>query len=356
MRWSLSAPIRVWTCLLMLLAVLLASGCSDPDTLVEIHGSTMGTTYSIKLVELPLSLTADTLKAQLDARLDAVNGLMSTYRPDSELSRFNASRSTDWFPVDPELADLVARAQSISALSDGAFDITVGPLVNLWGFGPDAHPFRVPDPQTIEKVRARVGHDKLDVRDQPPALRKHHPELYVDLSAIAKGYGVDQLADLLDRLGATAYLAEIGGELMARGNKPGGQPWRIAIERPDATSRTVYRIVTLEDDAMATSGDYRNFYEKDGQIYSHTIDPGTGRPVAHALASVTVITENCATADALATTFLVLGPERGLALAESLGIGAFFVSRVGDDYAHSATTAFEASVSEKGLRVSHLED
>jgi thiamine biosynthesis lipoprotein len=340
----------------MLLAVLLASGCSDSDTLVEIRGSTMGTTYSIKLVELPPSLTADTLKAQLDARLDAVNGLMSTYRPDSELSRFNASRSTDWFPVDPELADLIARAQSISALSDGAFDVTVGPLVNLWGFGPDAHPFRVPDQQTIEEIRARVGHDKLDVRDQPPALRKHHPELYVDLSAIAKGYGVDQLADLLDRLGATAYLAEIGGELKAKGTKPGDEPWRIAIERPDATSRTVYRIVALEDDAMATSGDYRNFYEKDGQIYSHTIDPGTGRPVAHALASVTVITEDCATADALATTFLVLGPERGLSLAESLGIGAFFVSHVGDDYAHSATTAFEASVSEKGLHLSRLED
>lgn len=347
MRWSLSAPIRVWACLFILLAVLLASGCSEPEALVEIHGSTMGTTYSVKLVELPPDLTADALKAQLDARLDTVNALMSTYRPDSELSRFNASRSTDWFSVDPELAGLVARAQSIGALSGGAFDVTVGPLVNLWGFGPDAHPFRVPDQQTIEETRARVGHDKLDVRDQPPALRKDHPELYVDLSAIAKGYGVDQVADQLDRLGVTAYLAEIGGEIKAKGTKPGDQPWRIAIERPEATSRTVYRVVALEDDAMATSGDYRNFYEQDGRIYSHTIDPATGRPVAHALASVTVITEDCATADALATTFLVLGPERGLSLAESLGVGAFFVTRAGEDYAHSATTAFEASVSEK---------
>jgi thiamine biosynthesis lipoprotein len=252
--------------------------------------------------------------------------------------------------VDSELAGLVARAQSFSELSDGAFDVTVGPLVNLWGFGPDAHPFRIPDQQTIEETRSRVGHDKLDVRDQPPALRKAHPELYVDLSAIAKGYGVDQIAGLLDRLGVTAYLAEIGGELKAKGTKSGDQPWRIAIERPDATSRTVYRIVALEDDAMATSGDYRNFYEQDGRIYSHTIDPGTGRPVAHALASVTVITEDCATADALATTFLVLGPERGLSLAESLDVGAFFVTRAGDDYTHSATTAFEASVRENNPR------
>ena len=347
MRLSLSARIQASAYLLLLVAFLLASGCSEPDALVEIHGSTMGTTYSVKLVDLPPGLTADALKAQIDARLDTVNALMSTYRPDSELSRFNASRSTDWFPVDPELADLVARAQSISDLSDGAFDVTVGPLVNLWGFGPDAHPFRIPDQQTIDETRTRVGHDKLDVRDQPPALRKAHPELYVDLSAIAKGYGVDQVADLLDRLGVTAYLAEIGGELGAKGTKPGDQPWRIAIERPEATSRSVYRIVALEDDAMATSGDYRNFFEQDGRIYSHTIDPGTGRPVAHALASVTVITEDCATADALATTFLVLGPERGLSLAESLGVGAFFVSRVGDDYAHSATSAFEASVSER---------
>ncbi|SDW87953.1 thiamine biosynthesis lipoprotein [Thiocapsa roseopersicina] len=203
--------------------------------------------------------------------------------------------------------------------------------MNLWGFGPDAHPFRVPDQQTIDETRARVGHDKLDVRDQPPALRKDHPELYVDLSAIAKGYGVDQIADLLNRLGVTAYLAEIGGELKAKGTKPGDQPWRIAIERPDATSRTVYRIVALKDGAMATSGDYRNFYEQDGHLDSHTIDPATGRPVA----------------DALATTFLVLGPERGVSLAESLGIGAFFVSRAGEDYAHSATSAFEASVSAK---------
>ncbi len=332
----------------MLIAVLLASGCGEPGSLVEIHGSTMGTTYSVKLVELPEDLTADALKAQIDARLDTVNALMSTYRPNSELSRFNASRSTEWFPVDSELADLVARAQSISTLSDGAFDVTVGPLVNLWGFGPDAHPFRIPDQQTIEETRSRVGHEKLDVREEPPALRKAHPELYVDLSAIAKGYGVDQVAGVLDRLGVSAYLAEIGGEIKAKGTKPGDQPWRIAIERPDATSRTVYRVVALEDDAMATSGDYRNFYERDGQIYSHTIDPATGRPVAHALASVTVITEDCATADALATTFLVLGPERGLSLAESLGVGAFFVTRAGEDYAHAATSAFEASVSEGG--------
>jgi thiamine biosynthesis lipoprotein len=316
------------------------SGCDRTPPLVEIHGNTMGTTYSVKVVELPPGSTSDTLKSRIDARLERVNALMSTYRDDSELSRFNASRSTDWIPVDPALADLVERSLSISNLTAGAFDVTVGPLVNLWGFGPDTHPFRVPDDATIAEALRRVGRDKLSVRLEPPALRKAHPELYVDLSGIAKGYGVDQIAEVLDAVAVQDYLVEIGGELRAKGQKPGDQPWRIAIERPDAGTRAVYRGVTLEDAAMATSGDYRNFYVQDGRSYSHTIDPTTGRPVDHALASVTVVSQDCATADALATGLLVLGPESGLALAEAHGIRAFLVSRVAEGYADVATATF----------------
>jgi thiamine biosynthesis lipoprotein len=240
------------------------------------------------------------------------------------------------------LCDLVELAQSISALSDGAFDVTVGPLVNLWGFGPETQPFRIPEAQAIVDARERVGYRKLHCRPQPPALRKDQPDLYVDLSGIAKGYGVDRIADILEQAGVAAYLAEIGGELRAKGTKPGDKPWRIAIERPSADSREVYRIVPLKDAAMATSGDYRNFYEHDGRVYSHTIDPSTGRPVEHLLASVTVITEDCATADGLATALLVLGPERGVELAESLGLAAFFVSRINGEYTHRATSAFDA--------------
>jgi FAD:protein FMN transferase len=343
---TIATPLRA-TWLTAALAIgLVSSGCSDRSDLVEIRGSTMGTTYSIKLVDLPPGLAPDELKAQIDARLETVNALMSTYRPDSELSRFNSSRSTGWFGADSQLVALVERAESISAMSDGALDVTVGPLVNLWGFGPDIQAFQVPDEQTIGDARERVGYEKLELRSDPPALRKDHPELYVDLSAIAKGYGVDRIAELLDEVGVTAYLAEIGGELRAKGRKPGDKPWQIAIEQPRAETRAVYRVLTLEDAAMATSGDYRNFHEQDGLIYSHTIDPKTGRPVAHRLASVTVISEDCATADGLATALLVLGPDQGFELAEAEGVAAFFVSRSDGDFTHRATSAFDALAQE----------
>lgn len=327
---------------LLVILTLLSSGCGKDDALTEIQGHTMGTTYSIKLAALPPGLSLEVLKTAVEARLERVNALMSTYRPDSELSRFNASRSTDWFSADPELVELVARAESISRLSDGAFDVTVGPLVDLWGFGPELKDFRIPDEQTIAQTRARVGHARLHWRQDPPALRKDQADLELDLSAIAKGHGVDQVAAVLDQLGVTDYLAEIGGELRARGTKPGGESWRIAIERPEAGTRTAYRVIELNDAAMATSGDYRNFYEQDGRIYSHTIDPMTGRPVEHTLASVTVIADDCATADGLATALLVLGPERGFERAQAAGITAFFVSRQGDDFVDRSTARFDA--------------
>lgn len=307
------------------------------------QGRTMGTSYSIKLV-VPAGLGVDLarLHADINARLRTINARMSTYRPDSELSRFNASDSLEWFAVSDELAQLVSRAKAISALSEGAFDVTVAPAVNLWGFGPTPEPSEPPDAATIAAVRARIGDDKLEVRLDPPALRKARADLEVDLSAIAKGYGVDALATLLDAAGIEHYLVEIGGELRARGHKPDHQPWRIAIERPNPLAREVYRVVELRDAAMATSGDYRNFITWDKQLYSHSIDPETARPVEHSLASVSVITEDCARADALATALLVLGPERGMALAEREGLAAFFVTRVGDDYEDAASSAFSA--------------
>lgn len=326
--------------ILLVLSALLLGGCAEQASVVELSGSTMGTRYSIKLVELPPGLSADALQTQIDARLERVNDLMSTYRPASALSRFNASPSTDWQDADPALVDLIALAQTITARSTGAFDVTVGPLVNLWGFGPDEHPFVVPDEPTLALMRARVGSDKLETRLDPPALRKTHPDLDVDLSGIAKGHGVDEVAALLDRLGVAAYLVEIGGELRAKGRKGEDRPWRIAIERPDPSARVPYRVVPLVDIALATSGDYRNVYVRDGKHYSHTIDPSTGRPVEHSLASVTVLAPDCASADAWATALLVLGPERGVALAEAEGLAAFFVTREGDDFSDRATTAF----------------
>ncbi|MCF1184749.1 FAD:protein FMN transferase [Marichromatium gracile] len=338
-RWRL-LPI------LLLGALLALAGCAQDDAPVELQGRTMGTHYSVKLYGLPDTLSVEQLQAQIDARLEQVNDLMSTYRPDSELSRFNASDSGDWFPVSLELAALVALAERISIFSIGAFDVTVGPAVNLWGFGPGQPPEQLPSDAQLAEVRERIGFPRLEYRLDPPALRKEKPGVYVDLSGIAKGHGVDQVAAVLEAAGVTDYLAEVGGELRASGTKPDATPWRIAIERPEPGVREVHRIVTLHDAAMATSGDYRNFYEHDGKLYSHTINPITARPVTHTLASVSVIAADCAQADALATALLVLGPEAGLALAEAHDIAAFFVVREGDGYSDRATSRFAALTAE----------
>lgn len=324
----------------------LLAGCSRDagHPVLALHGETMGTTYSIQVVDAPPGLSPEALQQRIDDLLEQVNALMSTYRPDSQLSRFNADRASDWFPVSPELADVVSLAQQISRVSGGAFDVTVGPLVDLWGFGPEVKPDRLPAQEAIDAALATTGYGHLSVRERPAALRKALPGLHVDLSAIAKGYGVDRVAELLESEGLVDYLVEIGGELRGRGRNGHGEPWRIAVERPDAASRSVFRVVALRDVGMATSGDYRNFFELDGRRYSHSIDPSTGWPVTHALASVTVLDPRCARADALATALLVLGPEAGPALARSLAVAALFISREADGYRAEATEAFEAYV------------
>ncbi|WP_246156286.1 FAD:protein FMN transferase [Thiohalocapsa marina] len=315
--------------------------------MLALQGSTMGTTYSVQVTgPLPPPAGAEhdpeALQRRIDALLEQINAMMSTYRPDSELSRFNAAATTDWFAVSPELAQVVATAQSISRASDGAFDVTVGPLVNLWGFGPELDTDLPPSQARIDATLARTGYQLLEVRQAPPALRKAHADVYVDLSAIAKGYGVDRVAALLTELGYDNALVEIGGELRGQGVRGPARPWRIAVERPQADGpRRVFRVVQLRNLGMATSGDYRNFFELDGVNYSHTIDPATGRPVHHQLASVTVLAEQCMLADAWATALLVLGPERGLERAESLGLAALLIERQGEALSAQSTPAFD---------------
>jgi thiamine biosynthesis lipoprotein len=331
---------------LLLLVVLFCAGCDRQRgaNALMLSGATMGTTYSVTITRLPDGGDeAEVLQQRIDAVLDEVNALMSTYREDSELSRFNASASVDWIGVSEDLARVVAAAREISALSDGAFDVTVGPVVNLWGFGPDISADQLPTQMDIDAARARVGWKKLQLRDDPAALRKSAPDIYVDLSAIAKGYGADRVAALLEQEGISDYLVEVGGELRGRGSSPRGDAWRIAIERPEASRRSVFRVVELRDIGMATSGDYRNFFELDGQRYSHSIDPTTGRPVTHELASVTVLASSTMWADGWATALLVLGPERGFALAQSQGLAALFIVRGEDGYEAKATAAFEAA-------------
>jgi thiamine biosynthesis lipoprotein len=302
----------------------------------------MGTTYSVKLAGPPAAVPLAALGADIDGVLRAVSQAMSTYLPDSELSRFNGHRGTEWVEASPALATVVAEALRVSDLTGGAFDVTVGPLVNLWGFGPEPTGDRVPTDPEVQAARAQVGHHHLHVRADPPALRKDLPDLYVDLSAIAKGYAVDRVAEHLEGRGIDAYLVEVGGELRARGRRSDGSPWRVAIERPSPGTRAAYSVLYAENVAVATSGDYRNHFERDGQRYSHTIDPTTGRPVTHPLASITVVSGTAMTADALATGLNVLGPVLGFELAERLRVPALFISRTGTGFTHRLTRAFGA--------------
>jgi thiamine biosynthesis lipoprotein len=324
--------------------MLLLAACGDPAASSEpiaISGPTMGTTYAIKLHGGAAKVDADALQADIDALLEGINNQMSTWRADSELSRFNTFTGADWFPVSAQTARVVEAAAAISDLSGGAFDVTVGPIVNLWGFGPERGNGDAPSQQQIDQALERVGYRQLAVRSSPPALRKQRPDLYVDLSAIAKGFAVDEVARLLDARNIDSYLVEIGGELRARGAKPGGSPWKVAIERPLSGERSVQAVIALRDRAIATSGDYRNYIEQDGTRYSHTINPRSGRPITHGLASVSVIAVSAMRADALATAIMVLGPDEGYRLSLEQELAVQLIVRSADELRVLATPQFE---------------
>jgi thiamine biosynthesis lipoprotein len=276
--------------------------------------------------------------------LGEVNREISTYDPESELSRLNRDLSTDWIPISAKLHGVLAEGLRLSGLTGGAFDITVGPLVNLWGFGPEVRADAVPLPAQIQAALERVGYQRLGLRADPPALRKGRPDIYIDLSALGEGYGADRLAAYLDSQGLTEYMVAVAGTIRVRGRNVKGQPWGIAVEAPMEGERTVQRIIPLSDGAVSTSGDYRNFFEQGGRRYSHHIDPRTGESVAHRLASATVVMPSgpgsAMSADGLATALVVMGEEKGPALVESLGLAAFFILREGDALRELATAAF----------------
>lgn len=334
---------RIIWCAAVSLAAGLCASCSGAAPALAFSGATMGTSYSVTVADRPASMDPEALRAGVEEVLERIETSMSTWREDSELSRFNRLRSADWVPVSPALAEVVAVAQELSRATGGAFDVTVGPLVDLWGFGPRGGVAQVPGPAAIAEARARVGYARLHVRRDPPALRKTLPELEVDLSAIAKGYGVDAVASWLQAQGLTDFLVEIGGEVVARGERAGGGPWRVGIERPEPGATGVQRVVLLRDRALATSGDYRNYFEIDGIRYAHAIEPSTGRPVRHPPAAVSVMAPDCMTADAWATALMVLGRERGVPLARAHGLEVL-VTEMRDGDLHSyATPGFEAA-------------
>ncbi|GAA0840996.1 FAD:protein FMN transferase [Marinobacter szutsaonensis] len=330
----------------MVLALAALAGCSfEPEEKVwEISGGVFGTTYHINVVLTDDQQRLENLAKGIETELEKVDAAMSTWRKDSELSRLNrAADQSEWIGISAPLHEVLAKSVEVSELTGGAFDVTVGPVVNLWGFGPEARPEQVPTEQELASVLSATGYEKLELRGEPPAVRADKPQ-YIDLSAIAKGYGVDAVARYLDSEGVNAYLVEIGGEVRVQGRKPGGDAWRLAIEQPVSEGREVNRVVALESKAMATSGDYRNYYESEGQRYSHTIDPETGKPITHNLASVTVLAEDCMTADALATGFNVMGFERAQALATRENIPAYFIIRTENGFETHQTPAFSSYV------------
>ena len=311
---------------------------------VHYQGETMGTTYRVTLV-VPVykALTKDfrekLLKKTIDDELARVNSLMSTYDANSELSRLNSHQSEEPFPISADTAKVLRLALEIAQKTNGAYDPTVGPLVNLWRFGPEDRPEKVPSDEEIAAAKARVGWDKIKIVELPGAdsqpqyaVVKSDPNVYIDLSSVAKGFGVDCVAALLTQNRYKNFLVDVGGELRSRGKNIADKDWSVGINSPVMTDNALAKTVSLSDKAIATSGDYLNFYELDGVRYSHIIDTQTGRPITHKTASVSVIDDSCMTADAWATALLALGAEKGMPLAKENGLHVIFLVRDGDEF------------------------
>jgi len=298
--------------------LLLIPGC-DPKKEHLMQGHTMGTTFNIKVVTGYFGSISG-LKEKIEKRLEEINQSMSTYIEDSEISRFNEFHQVGvQFKISNDFYQVMKVGQKIHRLSERAWDGTVNPLVDLWGFGRGGRKNEMPREQQILLLLADVGFDQIEVRE-PGFLVKKRGSVTLDLSSIAKGYGVDQIAEVIRKEGFGDYLVEIGGEVYAGGYRTDGKPWRVGINRPQETApaNAVYKVVDLHDKAFATSGDYRNFFEFDGVRYSHVIDPRRGYPVSNGVVSVSIIADTCVLADALATAVMVMGPGKGIELVKRL--------------------------------------
>jgi thiamine biosynthesis lipoprotein len=311
----------------------------EPPQMV-VQGTALGTTWTLKVVEAYAPERETELRALVDAAIAEVDVSMSTYRDDSELIRLNAAEGLEPIAVSDMLGAVLSEAFDIGAASGGALDVTVGPLVDAWGFGRDKRSV-APSEETIATLRDRIGQDKIELTQA--GLTKANPSVSIDLSAIAKGYAVDRAVDALERSGVTNLMVELGGEIVARGHNRTGADWKLGIETPTESGRELFHAVPLVNSAMATSGDYRQYYEVDGRRVSHLIDPRTARPIEHKLASVTVIADRCSTADGWATALSVLGEEEGMAVAKSEGLKAYFIVRTSDGgFESRSTPAFDS--------------
>lgn len=339
------ASTRWWVVLVALVtafALLYFRHESAPSEPARLEGPTMGTRWSVLLDGPRDPERRAALQAAIEALLVDVNRSMSTWDPESELSRFNRREDTTPVEISAPLASVVALSLEVHRDSGGVFDVTVGPLVDAWGFGPGKRPASPLTEEALSALLARVGSDKL--RLEGTQLAKDHPRLQIDLSAVAKGDAVDRVSELLVAEGEPNHLVEIGGEMRARGRNARGEPFRVGIEEPDPAGQQVRLAVLLDDRALASSGNYRNFFEVDGQRFAHTLDPRTGRPVRHPLQAVSVLHERCGVADAWATALMVAGPDEAWRLAELHGLDVLLLVEKDGEITERATPGFEAAL------------
>lgn len=349
---GVTQPISVWTLLARVRMLFMAAFCvlligckmEKPDNRFDFSGTTMGTSYSVSLASQQPDLDVSGLQQQVEQLLSSINKKMSTYNPESELSLFNQQNSTEWVEMSPETIDLIQTARRVSRDTGGAYDITLGSVIDLWGFGPE--PATSADKPSMDKIldtMNNVGHQLLQISKDGTQLRKLVPDITVDLSSIAKGYAVDAVGKLLEGQTHNRYVVEIGGEIRSRGQSPDKKPWQIGIESPDPETQVAgYVALAVESAHIATSGDYRNYREVGGERLSHIIDGRSGYPVNHNLASVTVMHGTTAQADAWATAFMVMGADEAIAVANKKGLAIAITVREGERFVNYSTAAFEA--------------
>lgn len=314
---------------LVVLLIALLVGCDRAPQPVRLQGSVFGTGWSLTYMPIDEGPTPAKVREALLSAFDTVNVSMNTYDPEATISRFNRLPAAEPIEVDWDFTYVFNEARRITEWSDGAFDVTVAPLLKLWGFGPDG-PTSFPTPEALQEAMSRVGLQHFDWQPRTRTLAKLTEGASLDFSSIAKGYGVDLGADALDELGIAHFMLEVGGEMQLRGQSPRGDAWRIAIERPQVGGG-VQAAISLTNTGVATSGDYRNYFEREGKRYSHLVDPRTGYPIEHDLVAATVVHPSTGIADAWATALCIMGTEDALAVAEERGLAVYLVRREGDE-------------------------
>jgi thiamine biosynthesis lipoprotein len=321
----------------LLVLPLLLMSCDRQHTL-KFAGETQGTTYHVTIVEKNSTLSRQKLQQRIEQRLGEIDAALSNYRDDSELNRFNRAAVGEWVELNRDLYTVLTISDRISRASDGAFDVTVAPLVELWGFGPNSKSKTVPAEAAVKVALAQVGYRYLDIDPAQPRAKKLRT-LSVDVNGIAQGYTVDQLAEVLSAEGCVDFMVEVGGELRLAGHNVDAELWAIDIEQPSDGLVQSQQVIAATAVGITTAGDYHDYFEKDGRRYSHTIDPRTGKPIAHALASVTVIASSAVVADGYDTALEVMGPEAGFAFAQRMNIAAYFIERDAKGFVARATPA-----------------